>query len=211
MNSAIRALFLDIGGVLGSNGWDRSHRAAAAEKFDLDPLEMNERHHLTFDIYEEGKLTLDEYVQRVVFYKPRSFSPKDFKEFMFAQSQPFPEMIELCTVLKAKYNLKVVAVSNEGRELTEHRISKFNLRSFIDFFISSAFVHHRKPDRDIFSIALDASQIAPQEIIYIDDRALFVEVAEGLGLNAILHSNVTTTKIKIEEFGLKLEGNIHKK
>ncbi|MGZ3535999.1 MAG: HAD family phosphatase, partial [Thermodesulfobacteriota bacterium] len=84
------ALFLDVGGVLLTNGWDRSMRKLAAEAFGLDGNEVDDRHHLTFDTYELGKLTLDEYLGRMVFYKERRFSKEEFKEFMFAQSRPFP-------------------------------------------------------------------------------------------------------------------------
>src|SRR5689334_3321256 len=116
-SSNITTLFLDIGGVLLTNGWGRDSRARAADKFGLDYDEMNERHHLTFDTYEEGKLSLDEYLNRVVFYKERSFSREEFKDFMYAQSQPFPEMIGLMRALKTQHGLHVAAVSNEGREL----------------------------------------------------------------------------------------------
>jgi putative hydrolase of the HAD superfamily len=131
--SNITTLFLDIGGVLLTNGWDRNIRIRAAEKFGLDQDEMNERHHLTFDIYEEGKLSLDEYLHRVVFYQDRSFSPEEFKAFMYAQSQPFPEMISLMQALKSQYGLQVAAVSNKGRELSVYRVQQFKLGTFIDF------------------------------------------------------------------------------
>src|SRR5258706_16160149 len=124
-SSPITTLFLDIGGVLLTNGWDRGIRRLASEKFGLDYAEMDERHHLTFDTYEEGKLSLDEYLDRVVFYQDRSFSHDDFKAFMFAQSNPFPEMIELVRGLKHQYGLQVAAVSNEGRELTTYRVQQF--------------------------------------------------------------------------------------
>ena len=142
---------------------------------------MNERHHLTFDTYEEGKLSLDEYLNRVVFYQERSFSREEFKAFMYAQSQPFPEMIELMRGLKLQYGLQVAAVSNEGRELTAYRVQQFKLGTFIDFFISSCFVHYRKPDADIYRIALDIAQVNPEQVVYIDDRAMFVEVAQRPG------------------------------
>ena len=132
-----------------------------AERFTLDRDEMNERHHLTFDTYEEGKRNLHEYLDRVVFYEKRLFTREDFKDFMYAQSRPFPEMIDLICRLKARYHLKVAVVSNEGRELTEYRIAKFRLADFIDFFIASCFVHFRKPDADIYRIALDIAQVAP--------------------------------------------------
>jgi putative hydrolase of the HAD superfamily len=201
----IEALFLDIGGVLLTNGWDHHMRKHAAEAFGLDYEEMNERHHLTFDTYEEGKLSLDTYLNRVVFYEQRSFSPKEFKSFMFAQSQPYQEMIDLIKALKAQYGLKVAAISNEGRELTVYRVQTFHLETLIDFFISSCFVHFRKPDEDIYRIALDISQVSPERTVYIEDRDMFVEVAEGLGIRGIHHQDYETTRRALEALGLDVE------
>jgi putative hydrolase of the HAD superfamily len=203
--SAITTLFLDIGGVLLTNGWDQTIRTGAADKFGLDSNEMNERHHLTFDTYEEGKLSLDEYLDRVIFYKERSFSREDFKEFMYAQSQPFPEMIGLIRRLKNQYGLRVAAVSNEGRELTVYRVQQFKLGTFVDFFVSSCFVHYRKPDADIYRIALDIAQVRPDEVVYVDDRAMFVEVAQGLGIQGIIHRDCQSTQKALETLGLSLK------
>jgi putative hydrolase of the HAD superfamily len=199
----IVALFLDIGNVLLTNGWDHGMRQQAAEKFGLDYEEMNERHHLTFDTYEEGKLSLAEYLERVVFYEPRSFSPEEFKHFMFAQSKPMGEMIQLVQELKQRYGLKIAAVSNEGRELTLHRVKKFELSSFIDFFISSCFVHLRKPDRDMYRLALDCAQVEAEQVVYIDDRSMFVEVAATLGINGIHHRDFASTRNDLADFGLE--------
>ncbi len=198
----ITTLFLDIGGVLLTNGWDHKSRTHAADKFGLDYEEMNERHHLTFDTYEEGKLSLDEYLNRVVFYEKRLFSREEFKAFMYAQSQPFPEMIELMRGLKAQYGLEVAAVSNEGRELTVYRVEQFQLGTFIDFFVSSCFVHYRKPDEDMYRIALDIAQARPEQVVYIDDRAMFVEVAQGLGINGIIHTGYEATRTALENLDL---------
>ncbi len=204
MNSKITTLFLDIGGVLLTNGWDHNVRMHAAEKFGLDYEEMNERHHLTFDTYEEGKLSLDRYLDRVVFYQARSFSQEEFEKFMYAQSSPYPDMIELVRGLKTQYNLQVVAVSNEGRELTEFRVQQFGLGTFMDFFVSSCFVHYRKPDEDIYRIALDISQVQPEQVVYIDDREMFVEVARGLGITGITHTSYNATRKSLEELGIAL-------
>ena len=204
--SPITTLFLDIGGVLLTNGWDHHERMRAAEKFSLDYEEMNERHHLTFDTYEEGKLSLDEYLNRVVFYQKRKFSREEFKAYMYAQSRPFPEMIDLVRGLKVQYCLQVAAVSNEGRELTEYRVQQFRLGTFIDFFISSSFVHYRKPDADLYHIALDIAQVSPEQVVYIDDRAMFVEVAQGLGIKGILHTGHEATRKALADLGLSLVG-----
>ncbi|MGQ9921822.1 MAG: HAD hydrolase-like protein, partial [Desulfobacca sp.] len=170
----ITTIFTDIGNVLLTNGWDRRMRQAAAAKFGLDYEEMNERHHLTFDTYEQGKLNLEEYLTRVVFYEERSFTRADFRDYMLEQSQPFPKMIDLISGLKGQFKLKIATVSNEGRELTEHRIKKFKLAAFVDFFISSCFVHLRKPYRDLYRLGLGFSQVQPEQAVYLDDRAMFV-------------------------------------
>ena len=190
----IRAIFTDIGGVLLNNGWDRTKRALAVKTFGLDAEELNERHHLTFDTYESGKITLDEYLDRTIFYTPRDFTREEFKSFMFAQSEAIPEMIELISTLKKKHDLHIVVVSNEGRELNDHRIRHFGLNQFVDAFISSSFVHIRKPDEDIFKLALDIAQMHPQEVVYLDDRPMFVQVAGLLGIKGIIHTDHDSTK-----------------
>ena len=200
----ITTLFLDIGGVLLTNGWGRASRKSAAENFKLDFAEMDERHHLTFDTYESGKLGLDEYLNRVVFHEARPFSRGDFKTFMFDQSQPYPEMIELIKKLKARYGIKTAAVNNEGRELSLYRIRKFALDTFIDFFITSCYVRLRKPDADIYHLALDIANASPAGTLYIDDRLLFVEVARGLGLESIHHKAFETTRTALESYGLSV-------
>ncbi|NIG55173.1 HAD family phosphatase [Chitinophaga sp. Cy-1792] len=198
----ITTLFLDIGGVLLTNGWDRKARKLAVEKFELDAVETEERHHLTFDTYEEGKLTLDEYLHRVVFYTPRKFSKETFRQFMFDQTAALPGMLELIRLLKVKHGLKVAIVNNEGRELNTHRIHQFGISAIADFFISSCFVHFRKPDADIYRIALDIAQVKPEEVVYIEDRDMFVDVARGLGLNSICHRSYEGTLAELATYGL---------
>jgi putative hydrolase of the HAD superfamily len=194
---AISTLFTDIGGVLLTNGWDRVSRKKAIKIFKLDAEETEERHHLTFDTYESGKLSLDEYLDRIVFYEKRDFTKKQFRQFMFDQSKPFPEMIEMVRQLKKQHHLKVAVVNNEGLELNERRIKTFKLNQFVDFFISSCYVHFRKPDKDIFRVALSISQVRPEQVIYLEDRPMFVQVAESLGIRGIRHVDYKTTSGKL--------------
>jgi len=208
MNKAypVTALFLDIGGVLLTDGWDHFARKRAAVEFNLDSAEMEIRHHLTFETYEEGKLSLEEYLGQVVFYQDRPFTLAQFRKFMFAQTKPFPNMIDLARRLKEKYRLKIVVVNNEARELNIHRIRKFKLDEFVDSFISSSFVHIRKPDMDIFRLALDIAQTPARQVVYLEDTPLFVQIAESLGIRSILHSDYPTTHTKLASFGLQNDG-----
>ena len=206
----ITCLFLDIGGVLLTNGWDHHARKRAATNFKLEPAEMEDRHHLTFDTYEEGKLTMEEYLDRVIFYQKRPFTRAQFRRFMFAQSKPYAGMIDLVRKLKIRHGLKIAVVSNEARELNEHRIRKFKLGEFVDFFISSCFVHVRKPDADIFRLALDIAQVPARQVVYIENTPMFVRIAEGLGIRSIIHRDYKSTGAKLASFGLlNDEGVLH--
>ena len=198
----VSCLFVDIGGVLLSDGWDHRARKRAATKFGLEWAEMQERHSLNFATFEEGKLTLHEYLRRVVFYKKRPFTRTQFRRFMFAQSTPHPEMIELVGRLKLRYGLRVAVVSNEARELNAYRIRQFKLNRVVDCFVSSCFVHVRKPDADIFRLALDIAQAPAEEVIYLENTAMFVEIAEGLGIRGILHKDYPSTRERLAAFGL---------
>ena len=169
----------------------------------LDLAGMEDRHRLTFDTYEAGKLTLQEYLGRVVFYRKRSFTRAQFWRFMRAQSEPYPEMIDLFVRLKVRHGLKIAVVSNEARELNAHRIGKFKLDSFVDTFISSCFVHLRKPDADIFRLALDIADVPARQVVYIENTPMFVQVAEGLGIRSILHTDYKSTCAELASLGLR--------
>jgi putative hydrolase of the HAD superfamily len=202
----ISALFLDIGGVLLTDGWDKQTRRRAAEHFRLNWAEMEERHELNFETHEEDKTTFKEYLDRVVFYEKRSFTRAAFRRFMVAESKPCAEMIALVRNLKAKYGLKIIVVSNESRELNAYRIRQFKLDRFVDAFISSCFVHLRKPDADIFKLALDIAQRPARQIVYIENTPLFVQIAESFGIRGILHTDYKSTCTKLAAFGLEVSG-----
>lgn len=205
---SITCLFLDIGGVLLTNGWDHHSRRRAAARFKLKWDEFENRHAINFDTYELGKLTLEEYLSRVVFYQKRNFTKTQFRNFMFSQSQPFAEMIDLMIRLKTLYGLKIIVVSNELRELNVYRIKKFKLNRFVDSFISSCFVHLRKPDKDIFRLALNTAQTPLRQIVYLENTQAFVQIAEGLGIRSILHHDYETTRSQLASLGLPLDERI---
>ena len=196
-------MFLDIGGVLLTDGWQTKSRKLAAKVFRLDFSAMEERHHTVFDTYEEGKLTLEEYLSWVVFYKKRPFTRAQFRKFMFAQSKPYPEMIEFIRELKARNGLKIIVLSNEARELNAYRIHKFKLDGFVDAFVSSCYVHLRKPDPDIFRLALDIAQTPAEQIVYIENTAMFIQIAESMGIRGLLHKDCRSTRVQLAKLGLK--------
>jgi putative hydrolase of the HAD superfamily len=199
----ITTLFIDVGGVLLTNGWDHLARKRAAKHFKLNWAEMDERHRLVFEIHEEGKLSFEEYLGWVVFFEKRPFTRNQFRDFMFAQSKPYPKMLGLVSRLKAQYSLKVVVVSNESREVNAHRIRTFGLDGLVDAFISSCFVGMRKPDVAIFRLALDLAQTVPERAVLIDNTPMFVEIAERLGMQGLHHVDYKSTCAKLASLGLQ--------
>jgi putative hydrolase of the HAD superfamily len=202
----VTTLFVDIGGVLLNNGWDHIARRKVAKHFNLPWSEMEARHRLTFESHEEGKLTFEEYLGLVVFHQRRLFTRAEFQRYMCQLSKPYPETIALISKIKARYGLKIVVVSNEARVVNEYRIHKFRLGDFVDSFVSSCFVHLRKPDADIFRLALDTAQTPVQQVVYIENTPMFVQIAEGLGIRSILHTDYKSTCAQLASFGLSNEG-----
>jgi putative hydrolase of the HAD superfamily len=201
-NAPITAFFVDVGGVLLTNGWDHHARRRAVKNFKLDWTEIEERHALNFETHEEGRMTLEEYLDRVVFYEKRPFTRAQFRSFMCAQSKPYIEMLKLVARLKTQHELKIAVVSNESRELNAYRIRKFKMDAFVDCFISSCFVGLRKPDVEMFRLAVDIVQTPLEQVVYIENTPMFVRIAEDLGMRSILHTDYKSTRAKLAAFGL---------
>lgn len=180
------AIFWDLGGVLLSNGWDREQRAAAVERFALDADELEDRHREIASSLETGRCTLDEYLRATVFHAPRDFTAVQFREFMLAQSAAFPGNLEVVDDLAAGGRYLLATLNNESRELNEFRIARFGLRRRFTCFFSSSFLGRMKPDPQIYRAALEISQRAPGETVYVDDRAQNLEPARALGMR-VLH------------------------
>ena len=194
MNSSIKVLFLDIGGVLLTNGWGHQSRQKAAEQFGFDYTTMNELNSITFDVYESGKMSLDDYLDTVLFYEPRTFSKEVFKQFMFSESKPLPQLLPWLLEWKQKHpQLKIFSINNEPKELHQYRVETYELRRLFDGFICSCDVQLRKPDPEIYTLALAIAAAAPEECIYIDDRDVLVRAGAKCGLQARVHKTFEET------------------
>lgn len=187
--AGIEMLFWDNGGVILTNGWDRGSRKKAVEQFHLDWEDFADRHELMLDAFETGEITLDQYLQRTVFYRPHPFTIEDFKAFMFSQSQPLPESLDVLAHLARTRRCGMAALNNESRELNEYRIARFRLRDYFESFFSSCYLGLRKPDAEIYRRVLAITQRKPEACVMIDDRDLNLECARELGMHTIQFQN----------------------
>ena len=202
--SAIRALYWDVGGVLLTNAWDRTQRIVALEHFHLDAEEFHDRHEMVVSSFERGKITLDEYLDRTVFYRTRPFSRDEFRDFLFSLSQPFPEVLRFAQALSDSGKYFMGTINNESRELNYYRIDKFGLRKTFRLFVSSCFVGFRKPERDIYRLALETTQIPAEQCCFIDDRALNLECAVKLGMQTIEMQQLEQLRGDLAKLGVSL-------
>ena len=201
MSGKIKIIFSDIGGVLLTNGWGHESRQAAAQKFHINYEEMDYLHDFIFNVYEMGKISLDDYLNTVVFRQKRDFTKQEFEDFMFAQSVELPETLPWFINWKKQHdNIKVISLNNEPKDLNQFRIQKFKLHDFFDAFVSSCEVGMRKPDPGIYHLALGIAQAKPEECIYFDDRMMLVEAAKKIGIHAFQHVDVENTKRIMDSF-----------
>ena len=193
-----KILFFDIGGVLLTNGWGNESRKLAAKKFDLDYDELNTLHNYVFNVFEIGNLTLDQYLDIVIFNHPRPFTVEDFKEFVFSRSAELPGLLAWMKEWKKTCGFRIISINNEGKELNSYRVKKFALHECFDAFVSSCDVKMRKPDPNIFTLALGIAQAKPEQCYYFDDRIFQVETAKRMGMHAFHHTDFESTKATLE-------------
>jgi putative hydrolase of the HAD superfamily len=205
--SEIRHIFFDIGGVLGSNGWDKEQRQRAVEHFELNADDFHWRHEEVMGEWEEGKITLDEYLDVAVFYTDRPFSRDEFVAFMYSQSVPNEATIGIARALSADSRYTLMTLNNESEELNIHRIEAFGISQIFEAFISSCWLGVRKPIRKFYHRALGIAHAEPASSLFIDDRQQNLTPASSLGMNVILFRSPSQLRSDLERFlDLKIPG-----
>jgi putative hydrolase of the HAD superfamily len=200
----ITTLFWDIGGVILTNGWDRGSRREAAEVFHFDYDEFQDRHDLSFPAFDSGHITLNEYLDRTLFYRTRSFSREEFTAFMFAQSKEYSETRAVLADAVRSGKYFIGSINNEPFELNQYRIEAFHLRRDFSVFFSSCYVRSRKPEETIFRIALEVTQRPPEQCVFIDDRSLNLESPRRLGFNVIHHQDAVQLRSELRKHGVEV-------
>ncbi|MFZ0804422.1 MAG: HAD family phosphatase [Terriglobales bacterium] len=198
----ITALFWDVGGVLLSNAWDRAQRKQALDHFGLDEAEFDDRHDMVISSFERGKISLQEYLERTVFYRSRPFTIDEFKNFFFSLSQPNPPVLEFARSLADSGRYLMATINNESTDLNLYRIHTFGLQKIFSLFVSSCFVGFRKPEKPIYTLALNITQRPPEECCFIDDRALNLECAAKLGMHVIQMKDATQLRRDLQALGV---------
>ncbi len=202
--SEITTLFWDVGGVIMTNGWDTGARRRAAETFHLDWEEFQDRHDLSFPAFDSGLSSLDEYLNRTLFYRPRAFTREEFIAFMFAQSKEYPESRAVLDKLARMEKYFIGSINNEPLELNEYRIKAFHLRRDFQVFFSSCYLHTRKPEEMIYRIALEVTQRPPAECAFIDDRPLNLENPRKLGFKTIHYQDAEQLRAELKSYGVEV-------
>jgi putative hydrolase of the HAD superfamily len=198
----ISAIFWDVGGVLLSNAWDHEQRQRTLKHFALDELEFENRHEMLVSSLERGKISMQEYLERTIFYRPRSFTLDAFKDYIFSLSQPDTANLQLAAELTRSGKYLMSTINNESKELNLFRIQTFGLREIFSLFVSSCFVGLRKPEEGIYRLALEITQRAPEECCFVDDRPLNLDSASRLGMHVIQMENAEQLRRELQKLGV---------
>lgn len=199
--TAIQLVLFDIGGVLGSNGWDREQRSAAIDRFALDAEDFQYRHEETVGALEAGMISLDEYLDVAVFSSPRGFSRDAFKAFMFAQSVPWPDSIAVARDI-SKRSVELATLNNESAELNVHRIQTFGLGAIFPTFFTSCWLGVRKPTHAIYTRVLGMTQAEPTTTLFVDDRLQNLAPAAALGMQTIHFQSAEQLRTEMRSHGV---------
>jgi putative hydrolase of the HAD superfamily len=202
MTSAIELVLFDIGGVLGSNGWDREQRSEVLQHFGLDEQDFQYRHEETVGALEAGQISLDEYLDVTVFCDGRDFSREEFKAVMFAQSEPWPDSIAVARELAETGTVRLATLNNESEELNEHRIREFGLHEIFPAFFTSCWLKARKPTHEIYTRVLGMTQADPARTVFIDDRIQNLNPAAAIGIRTIRYESAVQLRINLRAQGL---------
>jgi putative hydrolase of the HAD superfamily len=198
----LSALFWDVGGVLLTNAWDHEQRQQTLKQFGLDEVEFESRHEMLVSPFERGKITLQDYLERTIFYRPRPFTVEAFTQHMFSLSQPDAEALQLARQLTGSGKYLMSTINNESKELNLFRIHTFGLREIFSLFVSSCFVGLRKPEEGIYRLALEITQRPPEECCFIDDRPLNLDSAGKLGMRVIQMENAKQLRQDLAKLGV---------
>ena len=195
-------VFFDIGGVLGTNGWDREQRARALEKFGVEDEDFEHRHHQVVSEFETGAMSLEEYLDVTVFHTPRLFSREDFELYMLSLSEPNPYSIQVARHAAAAGRVRLMTMNNESAVLNVHRIEQFGLKAIFPTFLSSCWLGVRKPQRTFFERGLGIAQAEPRASLLVDDRDQNLAPAASLGMRTIRFTDPESLARQLAEHGV---------
>jgi len=195
-------VFFDIGGVLGTNGWDREQRARALQKFGIEEDDFEHRHHQVVSEFETGAMSLEEYLDVTVFYAPRLFTREDFELYMLSLSEPNAYTLEIAKHVAAAGRVRLMTMNNESAVLNVYRIERFGLKSIFLTFLSSCWLGCRKPQRSFFERGLAIAQAEAGASLLVDDREQNVAPAAALGMHTIHYTNPQSLAKELAQFGV---------
>jgi len=206
VSSSIRTVFWDVGGVILTNGWDLTQRTRVLSRLGVDLEAYEEIHERVNYYWERGLINAEDFfMQTVLRTNPKLNLTFDLLwPQVCAESKVLhAECLDILAELKEQRKFRLATLNNESRELNEHRLNAFKLRSLFDYFICSGYVHEMKPNPGIYRSAIDISGYAPERALFIDDKPENCEAAISLGMQAIWFQSPLQLRQELAQRGIK--------
>lgn len=183
----VRAVVFDIGGVL-----EDTPPVGVAEKWEatlrLRPGELNDRLGGVWEAGAVGAVSEAEVhasiglLLRLDDAQVQAFMQDIWTEYLGTLNT---ELAGYFSRLRPRYRTALLSNSFVGAR--EREQERYGFAGITDLIVYSHEVGMAKPDPRIYQLTCDRLAVRPEQMIFLDDRADFVEAALDTGINAILY------------------------
>lgn len=193
----MRFVLFDIGNVLVHYDHQRT-MAALADLYHADPIQLSIFYSQIGRQFGIGEITPTQVVDMLNSHYNTTCSLEEFAEAFCAGLMRDDAALAYAVALQVEGELAVGAISNTNAVHVAWFDAHAPELNEFELVIMSNEVGLRKPDPEIYELAMEILDASPAQILYVDDRAENVEAARQLGANAILHRDWIKTRSLID-------------
>jgi len=201
---AVRAVVFDYGMVLSGppNLQARAElmRIAGLSHESLERFYWTDRH-----AYDRGELTGLGFWQKLVSDANLPLSPDQITQLNLWDARMWttadPAMLAWHSQLKNK-GLQTAILSNMGDSVLESIQGTFPWIADFDVLIWSYQQQMAKPEPEIYHLLLERLELAPEEVLFLDDKLENIEAARNLGILGLQFSTVDQLRQDLISSGL---------
>ena len=110
-----------------------------------------------------------------------------------------PDVLALCR--RVRERAPVGLVTNATTRLDDH-LGQLGIAGEFDRVFNSSELGVAKPDVRVFRLACEALDVAPADVVFVDDTSAHVEAAASVGMRAELYTSVAALETLLRREGL---------
>lgn len=206
----IKAIIFDLGGVYFTDG-TKIAIDKLSRKYNVDKMKV-ENIMKVGDIlkvgdtlgqeYRKGNLTANEFWNKVKRLLKIKASNKELNNIWVKGYSLIRGTLAIIKKLK-KSGIDVYFLSDTVKERIAYLQNKYKFLENFDGGIFSYKLHTSKFEGEgIFKLALKKTNENPRNVIYVDDKEMYVETAKKIGMNSIAFKNPKQLEMELKKYKL---------